>query len=459
MRLRDRLAVSLVAFSSVALLVSFTTVYLLVQRDELRDLDRALVAEAQSAKDTALRASADRPVVPDGATKLPEVPSVGSRFAVTFDRAGNALGATRTFDGAPPSLDSLGGLEGLDDEGRIVEWSASRGRLRGVVLPIRETGGALYFAVRRAFVDDDLHFLVRVFVALFFLNAIGSVFAARRAGRHLSREVDALANVARTVAEGDLSRRVGARTFTVDETKALGADLDHMIDRLDKLIAAQRVFVSNAAHELRSPLTALRGELQLALRRPRESDEYRRMIEESLSEVELLCALAEDLLTLARSPVTRPDTRPLAVSTVMLDALRAARGRATELGVGVVVEPGPADVSEVPTTGTDVARALRNLVDNASAHAPEGSDVRVHAELRGDDVAIVVDDCGAGVASAEAGIIFEPFYRGRRERAGEGTGAGSDWPSRVPSPVPTAATCPWSRRTSPARGSCSRCPG
>ena len=92
--------------------------------------------------------------------------------------------------------------------------------------------------------------------------------------RMLTRNQRRIAEVVRRVAAGDLSARVGALEASGDEAR-LVRDLDDMIERLSNLFSAQRVFIAHAAHELRSPLTALYGELALALRRSRDAEEYR----------------------------------------------------------------------------------------------------------------------------------------------------------------------------------------
>jgi hypothetical protein len=156
-----------------------------------------------------------------------------------------------------------------------------------------------------------------------------------------------------------------------DETRALAADLDNMISQLSALVESQRTFISHAAHELRSPLATLLGELQLALRRPRSADEYRRSLDAMHADVEALVRLAEDLLLLARvqAGAARPQELET-VDTIVAEGLRMARGRGEERRVGIEVTGlEVAAGTQVQAVRGELARVLRNLVDNAIAHS------------------------------------------------------------------------------------------
>jgi two-component system heavy metal sensor histidine kinase CusS len=200
-----------------------------------------------------------------------------------------------------------------------------------------------------------------------------------------------------------------------------------MIERLEELVASQRVFISSAAHELRSPLTSLRGELELALRRERSAAEYKETIEAALADAVSLVTLADDLLAIARIENRRANgaskdvTR---VSDLMEEATRMARGNAEARKVDVVVVAPPKDVA-ISCSRKEVARALRNLLDNAIAHSQSGKSVSLKTAVQDGHVDIAVEDEGSGVREEDASLLFAPFWRGTGERAGaEGAGLG-----------------------------------
>lgn len=224
-------------------------------------------------------------------------------------------------------------------------------------------------------------------------------------------EQRAIARIVRDFAAGDHGMRVDLRSRD-PETEHLARDLDAMMEQLSRLMDAQRRFAANAAHELRSPLTTLHGELALALRRERSAEDYRTAIAHALEAATDLRALAEDLLDLARAssrdfPRERRDVDVAAV------VRRVAEGRAVVTNRGS--EP-------LLVTGDerDIERLVSNLIDNAQRHSA-GKIVTVDAQRLLDVIEIAVEDDGVGLDASRAEHIFEPFERGD---ASGGTGLG-----------------------------------
>jgi signal transduction histidine kinase len=196
-----------------------------------------------------------------------------------------------------------------------------------------------------------------------------------------------------------------------------------MIDRLSALLASQKEFIAHAAHELRSPLTLLYGELTLVSRRPRDADVYRQAIDEALDATRRLKALAEDLLTLARIGASSPEDGREEVLTrkVVEESARVVAGEAAARGVDLHID---GDARAINGRRQDLERLFRNLLENAVRHSPQGG--RVAAEVGEDDGAVIitVTDDGPGVDESDRDRIFEPFYRGPREAAENRPGTG-----------------------------------
>jgi two-component system heavy metal sensor histidine kinase CusS len=240
--------------------------------------------------------------------------------------------------------------------------------------------------------------------------------------RQLTRGHEAIAAAARKVADGDLAARVALGSGD-DEVIQLARDVDEMVRRLEILVEGQQRFIAHAAHELRSPLTSLYGELQLALRKSRSADEYRSAIEEALDSARRLKALAEDLLALARIGAERePSRTPVALDEVAKAAASWVSREATRRHVELAID---SDGSSVLGHAIDLERLLRNLLDNAVRHSPEGGHVRVEARSEGDMVHISVLDEGPGVPPEERDRVFDPFFRAASERRrDDGSGLG-----------------------------------
>jgi two-component system heavy metal sensor histidine kinase CusS len=256
-------------------------------------------------------------------------------------------------------------------------------------------------------------------VAAALVAVVASAAATSWLVRRLTRDHDRIAAVARAVAAGDLSARIG-RTSSDPEIARLGQDVDEMISRLAVLVETQQRFIANASHELRSPVTTLLGELSFALRRDRDAATYRGAIEEALDSTRRLKVVTEDLLALARVGAAdlRLESVPLSkVTRAAVESTRAAAD-AREVALEITCD-GPA----VQGHAGDLERLLRNLIENAIRHSPRGGRVHVDAQGEVDHVHLRVTDDGPGIPYDVRERIFEPFFRLAGERA-EHAGAG-----------------------------------
>jgi two-component system OmpR family sensor kinase/two-component system sensor histidine kinase QseC len=198
--------------------------------------------------------------------------------------------------------------------------------------------------------------------------------------------------------------------------------LNALLQRLGRSLDTQRAFVADAAHELRSPLTALKLQLQLLRRAPDEPT--RAAAIEGLGEgIDRAARLVEQLLTLAR---TEPGAPSGQIETIELDelvreAVAATHPLAQARGTTLRFE------AEAPVQVRGERAALsalaRNLVDNAVRYSPPASTVEVRVRDEGGEAVLEVDDAGPGIPAAERERVFDRFYR-RAATPGEGSGLG-----------------------------------
>jgi len=224
---------------------------------------------------------------------------------------------------------------------------------------------------------------------------------------------------------GSLDRRIQAYAG-VREYRRLVDVLNGMLERIHDAFEAQRRFTADASHELRSPLTAMRGELELALRRPREAEEYRRVVESTLEEVDRLSRITEDLLVLARSDsgAMEPRLETVEVGAVVSRVLDRLRGRAEVKGVALRLK---AEGDAVATADPGLlGQVAWNLVDNGVKFTPTGGEVVVAVALEGPDLVLRVADSGPGFLHPEH--AFRRFFREDPARThaqpSDGTGLG-----------------------------------
>jgi signal transduction histidine kinase len=248
---------------------------------------------------------------------------------------------------------------------------------------------------------------------------LGLGVAALLAGS-LSRPMRALAATARRVAGGDLGAR--AELDGPAEQREVAAAFNDMTERLAQALAAQREFVANASHQLRTPLTGLKLRLEaagLAADDPRLEAE----LIAAEREADRLANLLDELLTLARE-AERPATgTPVPLADVVRAAAERWAGPAEQSGHALEVRGGPD--ARVLSSAHDLAIVLDNLVENALNYSPGGSSVTIEWSAGADRARLAVLDEGPGVAPEEDGHLFERFYRGEAGRRGApGTGLG-----------------------------------
>ncbi len=206
-----------------------------------------------------------------------------------------------------------------------------------------------------------------------------------------------------------------------DEIVRLATTLNEMLGRLQESLARERRFVDDAAHELRTPLAILNGELELALSRPRTAGELEATIRRASAEADRLARLAEDLLVLARAqegrlPVHRED---VSLGEVVAAACAGRRTSASAADVTITTDGGDRHAS---LDRARVRQAVENLLDNAIRHSPPGGRVRV--ANGGDDgrVWVRVEDDGPGFGPEVLPIAFEPFSGASSNGDGAGLG-------------------------------------
>ncbi len=191
-------------------------------------------------------------------------------------------------------------------------------------------------------------------------------------------------------------------------------------------VAAQKRFVADASHDLRTPLAIMKAEFEVALRRPDLDEGTRPVLVSGLEEVDRMSGMVEDLLTLSRIDAHQ---EPLAREPLDLAAL--ARQTVDELGAlaatgGVALHADAA--GDAPATGDEghVRRALRNVVRNAVEHSASGATVEVAVRRTSAGVRVVVTDHGEGMTAEMLEHVFDRFYRGdaARSHASGGSGLG-----------------------------------
>jgi two-component system sensor histidine kinase MprB len=219
----------------------------------------------------------------------------------------------------------------------------------------------------------------------------------------------------------DLSERI--EPVGEDEIGRLAESFNAMLDALqgsmgalDASVSAQRQLVADASHELRTPVTSLRTNIEI-LKQERDMgvEERQRMLDDVVEQIEELTLLMNDLIELARGEQPRAGTEDVRLDLVVEEAVERARRHSPDT-------PFHVDLAPVVLTGTPgrLGRAVNNLIDNAVGYSPPGSPVEI--ALRGDE--LTVRDHGSGISRADLPHVFDRFYRGAEARGRPGSGLG-----------------------------------
>ena len=341
---------------------------------------------------------------------------VGRTGRLLYDSEPPVSGA-RSFASRPEFADAL--------EGRVAtleRYSATLGEeLLTVAVPVA-AGGEVLGAVRVSFSTRDLDQTVRDFwvrlalISLVMLaaSAVVAVVLARWALAPLAR----VGGAAAALGSGDLSARAD-ESYGPPEMRRLARSFNAMADEIGGLLESQKRFVSDASHQLRTPLAALQLELDnLALSTDDES--RRQRIEELMDETERLSRLIGGLLTMARADAPDPTLLPTSLSEVVAERIDHKRVLAQEAGVRLADSTG--EVTVLAVEG-GLEQMLDNYLDNAIAVSPEGGTVTV-SSMVGDGVCeIVVADQGPGLSAEERDHAFDRFWRSPgNTREGSGLG-------------------------------------
>ena len=299
------------------------------------------------------------------------------------------------------------------------------GAVRFICVPVRSRGD-LYLQIGQPIgdVDETLRFfrtaaLVLIPVVLV-LTSVGGFLLAGRALAPMER----IRNALETIQTEDLSRRIDVHPREA-ELVGMVASLNALLDRVARAFASLREFAGDASHQLQTPLTVMKGSVEIALSSPRDADSYRETLSEVAQETDTMTAILADLrtLSLADAPLAERAAAPVDVSEVFSDAADII----TALGesCGVVVDSRMAGDLFVHGDRVRLQQILFNLGDNAVKYSRPGDRVTITLARDGPAAVLTVRDAGIGISPEDLPRIFDRFYRARGagQRAG-GSGLG-----------------------------------
>lgn len=401
MTFRRRVVLAAAAAVAVAVALASVGVWFFV-RDQLRDdVDEQLRERAALIARLPISAG----VVPEPVLR----PGQRAFYLQVVTPQGEVLHAGRGPHVAFPVPPSLEG-EAFEDRYlggthyRVYSESLGRGFVLTLAAPLTDVDASLR---RLAF------FLLLVTgggVALAIVLGSGVMTAAAAPVARLTRAAE------RVTETGDLSLRIEEPSASDDELGRLASSFNAMLGALEASVAAQRRLVADASHELRTPITSIRTNLDvLASGAELDPEDRRRLFDDVRAQLEELTALVNDLVELARDGERELVPADVRLDEVVRDAVERAERHAH--GVRFRLDARP---TVVRGDAARLGRAVGNILDNAAKWAPEGSEVEVTVR----DGTVRVRDRGPGFAEEDLPRVFDRFYRSTAARSAPGSGLG-----------------------------------
>jgi len=419
---RLRITAAVVVLAGLALGVAGLVVYALEMQRINRDIDQQITQELDEFE---AFADSNQTLAPDLLIERALGSNVPSSDELIFGfwnggpRVVSDGSAHRELVDAPDAA-LIAAVDGLLPQGGSTELDTDFGDAIVAVKPVQSEasadGGPAFVLVhfeaeeRAELIDQTQTYAIVAAAALLALTAGAWSLSGR-----LLRPVRELRTTAREISETDLTRRIPATGN--DDLTDLTLTFNAMLDRLEDAFAGQREFLNDAGHELRTPITIIRGHLELLdTHDPAEVAATRTLV---LDEIDRMSRLIDELILLARS--RRPDfVRPTPhdigeLTDDLADKVRGLGDRAwtvDERATGQVV-----------VDAQRITQAVVQLAQNAVPHTAESDSIAIGSRLDDGDLTLWVRDTGQGIAIEDQAHIFDRFYRGR-DSASEGSGLG-----------------------------------
>lgn len=426
-----RLRLTLWYGSALALiLVVFSTILYVVTARSLRDAIDQSLEETAAAAVRSLEERGFMPLIDENElmSQFPELARIDKFFQI-FSPSGTITIRSPNVKQHDVPL-SRQALE-VAFTGKTIFESAKYPKeppLRLISVPIMYRGNLLYIVqvgTSMESVEETLNRLLLVLlVSMPLALAVSLAGGWFLAGRAL-RPVDAITLAAQRIAGGDLTQRLNVPVSS-DEIGRLAGTFNDMIARLDTSFRQIRQFSSDASHELRTPLTVMKGETELALRRPRDAKDYTIVLESNLEEIDRMTRIVDELLFLSRADMgeVKMERLPVRLESLLDDVHRQAILLGQERGVQVML----GFVTSATVMGDELRlrELFLNLLDNAVKYSSSGGSVEIALHKESDHTKVSITDHGIGIAREDQAKIFDRFYRtdDARTHTKKGTGLG-----------------------------------
>lgn len=261
--------------------------------------------------------------------------------------------------------------------------------------------------------------LIMTYVGLLLFTIGGGFFLARKALNPITQVSKQL----KIISAENLKERVPVAN-TGDEIEELSQTFNSLLDRLDEAFVRERQFIGDVAHELKTPVATLRGEIEVALSKPRNNEEYKKSLNETLTDANRLTTTIKNILDLAWLGAENASLgeHQCDLSATLTELKEIAVKLAVKKHISIKGEIQP-DIS-VPGIEDKLSRAVLNIIDNAIKYTPQDKTISISLHKKSHMAVIEIKDTGVGISQKDLAHIFERFYRGAKTAKTLGSGLG-----------------------------------
>ena len=315
----------------------------------------------------------------------------------------------------------------------LIKFYQNDWQVIGLLFPFKNKNYIITAAAYDQYGYNKLKNLQEITLILFIISVLLIYFSGRFFSRKAFSPVKEITDKAREISSKNLHSRIEIKN-TKDELAELASTFNEMLERLNKSFNEQNHFVSNIAHELRTPLSAMVTELELASLKERNIEEYKKIIKNVYSDSKRLIRLINALLDFAKASYDQYfiKFKPVRIDEIILDAKLLLQKSNNNYKIDIHFENENEDEKTIMINGNEyfLKTAFINLLENGCKYS-EDKHTTVKIRLTQEYIELKFIDNGIGISDDDLPNIFEPFYRGKNKNYINGSGIGLALTSRV----------------------------
>lgn len=405
---KDRIAFHYMIATALIMAVVFGIIYFVVQSTVLMHLDEDLFYEAESH-------TADIKIIGDSLyfTNKAEWEQrehheiqVNPVFVQLIDKEG------RVMDKSPNlKTDYLRFKE--SEFGRHFDETLNNKSIRQAQVPIERNGevkGYILTAISSVLYESVILKLRQILLISYLIVLVGLYVISRFLAGRSVRPIQEISHTITRITKNNMKERV-VLPHNRDEVYYLSSNFNALLERIEKTIEREKQFTSDASHELRTPLATLRGTLEVLIRKPRTQEEYETKIAYSLSEIERMTTMLEQLFLLARldAKSTTPEDVLVSLPTLIDESISHFKKKIARKHIKIDLAIHQAEHALVPQYYSSLI--INNILSNAIKYSGNNAIVKISVDVTNAGIICAVKDEGAGIDELDLAHIYENFFR------------------------------------------------